>query len=464
MRAGSIMGLSLALALGDLAAGETAPFRDGDRICFVGDSITKQGGYHAEILLFYATRFPSMRLHTYNCGIAGDTAAGAVKRYDWDIAPHRPTVVTVMMGMNDVGRGSYARTDADEPTVARRRQAIDRSIANVEALVRRTAEDGARAILITPSIYDQTGQQEAPCLLGVNDALAACGEGVRRIATKYPNASLVEFHAPMAEINRIWQARDPAFTVVGPDRVHPGAAGHLAMAHLFLKAQGVPGTVAAMELDAGTGAVLRQENCTIAKISAAGGGLAFECTAEALPFPVRRDSGKALELVPFQEDLNREILAVRALPAGTYELRIDGKAVCRTTADALAAGINLAALADTPQYRQANEVRLLVARRHALETKIRNHALLKQQFFPDKGDLAPEDELAILRRHLAELTGKGGVWNTYRRKMIEEYLATPGGKPATEAQRDELMAEIHQASQPVPRRYELARTEGAAAP
>jgi len=98
------------LSGGGLVSG-TETFRDGDRVCFVGDSITKQGGYHAQILLFYATRLPEVRVQMWNCGIAGDTAAGGVKRYDWDIAPHKPTVVSIMMGMNDVGGGiTPART------------------------------------------------------------------------------------------------------------------------------------------------------------------------------------------------------------------------------------------------------------------------------------------------------------------------------------------------------------------
>ncbi len=33
-------------------------FEDGDRVCFLGDSITKGGSYHQLLELFYALRFP----------------------------------------------------------------------------------------------------------------------------------------------------------------------------------------------------------------------------------------------------------------------------------------------------------------------------------------------------------------------------------------------------------------------
>lgn len=433
------------------------PFRDGDRVCFVGDSITNQGGYHAQILLFYATRLPDVRVQMWNCGIAGDTAAGGLKRYDWDIASHKPTVVSIMTGMNDVGRGDYAKQDPDQATLVKRQQAIERNTANTATFVERVANDGARTILITPSLYDQTGQQEQACLLGVNDALAACADGLRQIAKRHADVvDLIEFNAPMAAINAEWQAKDPAFTIVSEkDRVHPGEVGHLVMAYLFLKAQGVPGTVAVMELDAGSKDVVKQENCTITDAAVSEDRVVFACLERALPFPIDERHKPALELVPFVQELNQEIIKVSHLRKGKYELRIDGKPVLTATSDALAEGINLAVERDTPQYRQALAVAELVAKRHALEKVIRTHALLKQQFFPDRDDVTPAMEKEILEENLEKLRGKDGVWNNYRRGRIEYYLGTGGGKAAAEEQCAKLADQIYKTSQPQPHRYEL---------
>ncbi|MDA3926115.1 MAG: hypothetical protein PF904_15575 [Kiritimatiellae bacterium] len=58
--------LCLGILIGVNAVVVAEPFRDGDRVCFVGDSITKQGGYHAQILLFYATRYPDINLQMWN--------------------------------------------------------------------------------------------------------------------------------------------------------------------------------------------------------------------------------------------------------------------------------------------------------------------------------------------------------------------------------------------------------------
>ena len=321
-------------------------------------------------------------------------------------------------------------------------------------------DDAARVILITPSLYDQTGQQEAECLFGVNDALKACADGVRKIAKQHAGlVEVIEFNAPMAAINAKWQTDDPAFTVVGEDRVHPGPVGHLVMAYLFLKAQEVPGTVAVMELDAGEKRVVKQENCSITDVSVTEDLMAFTCLERALPFPVDQRGRGALELVPFVSELNREIIKVSHLRRGEYELRIDGKTTLTAISDALAKGINLAAAPETPQYQQALAVARLVSERHDLEKKVRTYALLKQQFFPDQENITPAMEKEILEKNLEKLKGKGSKWNTYRRAMIESYLETAGGKAAVEEQCARLMEQIYEMNRPQRHHYELVRTK-----
>lgn len=448
---------SLGVVFGGQTSAGIGPFGDGDRICFLGDSITKQGGYHSQILLFYVTRFPDIRLTTWNCGIAGDTAAGGIKRYDWDVAPHRPTIVTAMMGINDVNRGLYARKTITDEIREKRQSAIDRNGSSLRQLAERVQRDGTKLILLTPSLYDQTGNQETECLSGVNDALERCADAVRDIAGQYPHVDVVEFNAPMAVINRTWQEKDPDFTVVGPDRVHPGQVGHLVMAYLFLKAQGVSGTVADIAVDAGNGSIVRQENCAVSSISVSDGIVAFDCLENALPFPVETADQKALELVPFTRDLNRETVCVTGLPSGDYEVLIDGQSVLRTTADALAKGIDLAIVPETPQYRQAGEVSRILMKRHSLETRLRAYALLKQQFFPDRSDAAPEVEEGILKAALEKLAGTSGVWNTYRRNMIVDYLKIAPEKENMLKQCDELLEKAYSLSKPVTHHYEFRR-------
>ncbi len=87
-------------------------FRDQDKVCWVGDSITASGLYHSYVHLYYSTRFPSLHLSFVNCGISGDNASGMMGRLEKDVYANHPTIVTLSAGMNDVNRGLYSQTNA----------------------------------------------------------------------------------------------------------------------------------------------------------------------------------------------------------------------------------------------------------------------------------------------------------------------------------------------------------------
>src|ERR1035437_9833465 len=81
----------------------------GDTVVFYGDSITQQNFYNQWVEIYTVTRFPSMRVHFYAAGIGGDRVTGGGggtvdERLARDVFPHKPSVVTVMLGMND---GNY---------------------------------------------------------------------------------------------------------------------------------------------------------------------------------------------------------------------------------------------------------------------------------------------------------------------------------------------------------------------
>jgi lysophospholipase L1-like esterase len=431
------------------------PFKDGDRVCFIGDSITHQARYHTEIVLFYTTRFPRMRLTTWNCGFAGDTAAGAVKRYEWDIAARRPTVATIMLGMNDVGRGLYAQGMAGPEVQTKRRAAIANRNANIERLAAKLAHDGTRIVFITPSLFDQTGNQKTDKLTGVNDALAACAEADRKLAVRL-GAGLVDFNAPMGAINRAGQAKAPQFTIVGADRVHPGPVGHLVMAYLFLKEQGLSSTVADVAIDAAESRIVKQDNCTVSGLAVNGGDVCFTCLAHALPFPIEPEHEKVLDLVPFVDELNQERLVISGLPGKKYRLSIDGRPILTTTAAALGKGINLSTARDTPQYKQARMIQLLTSERAFIEgRKLRTMAHVRYLFFSDLEQRTPEIERRVLEQTLEKLGGHDGKWERYQRGLIESYRQLLPEKEALQRRSAELLARFETTKIPQPHRYRL---------
>jgi len=89
-------------------------FKKGDRIVFLGDSITQQYQYSSTIELYLTTRFPKWDLTFLNAGISGDRASGGSRRFQNDVLAEHPTAVTIDFGMNDGGYGKFDGNQRDQ--------------------------------------------------------------------------------------------------------------------------------------------------------------------------------------------------------------------------------------------------------------------------------------------------------------------------------------------------------------
>lgn len=97
--------LFLSSFLGPLLA-QDFHLKNGDRVVFFGDSITDQRLYTTFTETFVLTRFPDRKIAFTHSGWGGDRVTGGAgggiaQRLDRDVFPYQPTVVTIMLGMND---------------------------------------------------------------------------------------------------------------------------------------------------------------------------------------------------------------------------------------------------------------------------------------------------------------------------------------------------------------------------
>src|SRR5688572_15116419 len=83
-------------------------FQNGDTVVFLGDSITAARGYTKFVEHYTLMRFPDRKVHFFNAGKGGDTAQSALKRLDRDVFGKGATVVTIALGVNDIGWGMKA--------------------------------------------------------------------------------------------------------------------------------------------------------------------------------------------------------------------------------------------------------------------------------------------------------------------------------------------------------------------
>lgn len=438
-------------------------FKDGQNVCFYGDSITHGGRFHYVIFDYYLTRFPDAKIRMFNAGVAGDSAGGAMSRIEEDVFSQKPDVVVLMFGMNDVGRGNFV-TNPSEGQLKAQQNALDGYARNMQKLTEMLqAELHPSFIFITPSPFDDTGTNDRnnnqP---GCNGGLGKCAEIVKALAAQTAEqiadsktaqtVEVVDFHAPMTAFNLKMQADDPLYTIVGPDRVHPGAPGHLMMAWLFLKEQGAPALVSKTVLDA-SGKVETAENAEISNVKKdADGTLRCEILEKALPFPIDPAAYPILEQLPIVQELNQELFSVRNLTEGLYDLKIDGASVGTFSAAELSEGVNLAMNEKTPQFQQAQKVRQLGVERRTTEVVLRDHAAVRWFL---RRSVNPDDLAAVQDFYDHKITNKTG----YFESKVPGYIANWPKRAEVQQKLDAQTEELFALRVPVKHTFELSAAQ-----
>jgi lysophospholipase L1-like esterase len=378
------------------------PFKAGDRIAFVGNSITDGGHYHSYIWLYYMTRFPDRRITCLNAGIGGDVAEQIYNRFEADVLAKKPNVITLTWGMNDTGYFEWYKADAKE--VAKQKLATSYGFYNKleETLKKRT---DIRKIFIGTSPYDETSKFNDKNIFPHKTEALTEVVAFQQAAAKKNGWSFVDFYHPMLEINRREQKLDSTFSLTPNDRIHPDNDGHMVMAYLFLKAQGLAGKpVAVVDINAAGKRLQKAENCSISNLAASNSSVSFGYLAKSLPYPLdtiprawgnHKKQSDALKVVPFMKEFNQEILKVEGLKSGNYDVSIDGEKMGTYPAAELGAGINLAENMRTPQYQQAIQIREMNEERWDIERRLRMYAWMEFDFLKGKGLLFQDTNAAM---------------------------------------------------------------------
>lgn len=173
-------------------------------VCF-GDSVT--GVYYhtgsrrayADMLQIALTRIaPDSQVEVINAGISGHTTADALKRIERDVLAHKPDLVTVMFGLNDMVRVP-----------------LEDYRANIETIVERCRDIGADVVLATPNNVINSDSRPTAKLIDYCDV-------VREVA-RQQNVRLCdcyrEFDAFRAHDHFDWR-------LLMSDAIHPNMDGH----------------------------------------------------------------------------------------------------------------------------------------------------------------------------------------------------------------------------------------------
>jgi lysophospholipase L1-like esterase len=227
------LALSAAVALAAVpafAADEPpVPLQKGDRIVFLGDSITQAGagpkGYVTLINEALQDKKKDLGIEVIGAGISGNKVPDIQGRLEKDVLAKKPTVVVIYIGINDVWHGEK------DPTKGTPK---DKYEAGLRDVIGRCQDAKARVILCTPSVIGEKADGS-----NTNDAkLDEYADISRKVAAdlKVPVCDLrKEFIAKLKKDN----ADNKDKGVLTGDGVHLNDAGNRFVADVILKMFGV---------------------------------------------------------------------------------------------------------------------------------------------------------------------------------------------------------------------------------
>lgn len=195
-----------------------------DIILFNGDSITDAlrdrsdkyslAGYSKLISEEIANRYPLAGIQCYNRGIGGDTSAQLLARLKGELEEIRPTVFSLLIGVNDTWR----RFDSGTPIGCRTYEKnVDEILCMAEAYTR-------RIIVMQPFLLD-VDRKKRKFRKDLDSKIRALERTVRKHGCEY-----VPLDGMFAEASC---KRAPS--ELSYDGVHPTQAGHALIAEEWLK-------------------------------------------------------------------------------------------------------------------------------------------------------------------------------------------------------------------------------------
>lgn len=339
---------------------------------------------------------PELNITVRQYGWSGEKVPGFLGRMTNDCLRFEPTVATTCYGMNDHEYRPYSERIGDTYRT------------NSDMMIKAFKSWGVRVILGSAGCVGKVpGWQKdrSYTLDELNSNLGTLRNIDVELATSERVGFADVFWTMLNAGTLAHQKYGNDYNISGGDGVHPGWAGHTAMAYAFLKAMGLDGDLGTFTVD------LKKNRMEASKghevVGASDGEFQIKssrypfCACEpeasaAKHYPVcsKDDISKddniesGMTLIPFNQDLNRLTLKVKGGTAARY--RVTWGAASKTFAtEQLERGINLSAEFPSNPFSEAfAKVDAAVAAKQEFETKE-----IKQDFRPQNNPHPTYDEI-----------------------------------------------------------------------
>lgn len=184
------------------------------RIVCIGDSITGVY-YHSGSVRAYPEMLqialqklhPKASITVHNAGISGDTSKGGLARLERDVLTHKPHLVTIMFGMNDLARAPIADF-----------------VTHMKQIIKRCRDAGADVVLCTQNSIVDSAIRPATKLTEYSQTIRDLG--------KAESLGVADCHAAFEAV----RAKDPLqWNLMLSDAIHPNMDGHKFFAETIAK-------------------------------------------------------------------------------------------------------------------------------------------------------------------------------------------------------------------------------------
>jgi len=350
------------------AAGQPTHLKTGDRVVFLGDSITEQRLYTNFVENYLVLRYPEMNLSFFNAGWGGDTAEGGARRLERDVLTLKPTVVTICYGMNDGGYGYASNKDVGGNF---RKNLLD--------IVSRLKKNGIRVVIMTCGIVDDTVPKMEWCRKQGNYNANGLN-AVRLAALKLARQQGVPAFDLHDLMTRTLAAARKDGVDMGDDGIHPDEGGSLIMAYGMLKALGVPLRNDLIRVDPKAG---RDSEGAVSGFRRDGEGLSFDLRLGRVPYCVEGKARKMLPYLPFNSEFNSVRLLFDGLKADAYYLKLDGAITRIYSRKELKKGLPLNEMWGTAPMAMAERISRITAEKNDVYRKFWRAFALPDNYWVD---------------------------------------------------------------------------------
>ncbi len=254
-----------------LAAEQDAfPFKDGDRVAWVGSSSTNIGVWPKTMQFLLATRHPELKLTFKKQSTGGGTFATGLQKLDGWLDDFKPSLVVFNYGSNDAGAGAAGIPKLKE---------------NIEKCVAKVQERKARFLFSTHQAADVRKSKEAPA-----EKRKLYAETILAFA-KEKQWQIVDVFHPLDQLQREGQKENDAYTIL-KDTIHLTDSAYVAWGYFLYEGLNPPASTSAAELTAKR-EVAKTTRCKIADVKATEAGLTFTRLGRSSAHPAAHRSAAA---------------------------------------------------------------------------------------------------------------------------------------------------------------------------